>query len=127
MEKFADFIRDYSEDHSTSLPSCLETKVAIIDDGVDGLYAGLGRDIIAGETFCTRKDGDYDSYYRSSRGHGTIMATLIRQMCPNVKLYVAKLNEEWTSNETHEPTAESAVQVLTHIHLLLESLFWRNF
>lgn len=115
MEKFADFVRGYREDveeseaDSSKLPRRI--KVALIDDGVDGLNADLSCVIEMGQTFSERSRHSYNSYFSSTNGHGTIMAMLIRKICPNVRLYVAKLNEQKTGRNKMSITAESAVKV----------------
>ena len=88
-------------------------KVALIDDGVDVTYKELSRIIADGETFCepSGASGLYSSYYQSSGGHGTMMASLIRRVCPNVRLYVAKLDEEKTDVGEWSFTIKSAAEV----------------
>lgn len=114
MEDFADFIRGYRDDiEEETGPERWppRVKVALIDDGVDGLNAGLSKVIKAGQTFSKRSKHDYNPYFKSTRGHGTIMAMLIRKICPNVHLYVVKLNEERSGPNTVSITAESAAKV----------------
>ncbi|KAH6851063.1 hypothetical protein B0I37DRAFT_373102 [Chaetomium sp. MPI-CAGE-AT-0009] len=116
MEKFAAFIRGYREDVEDAIQDPKlrppRVKLALIDDGVDGLNADLSCIIKAGQTFSERDDHHYNSYFKSARGHGTIMAMLIRKICPNVKLYVAKLNEEKTGRNSFSITAESVVKAI---------------
>ncbi|KAH6983625.1 peptidase S8/S53 domain-containing protein, partial [Ilyonectria sp. MPI-CAGE-AT-0026] len=123
MEKSADFVRGYREDMEEEEDDPEKhpprVKVALIDDGVDGLNADLSRIIAAGQTFSKREKHQYNShfkhynsYFKSTRGHGTIMAMLIRKICPNVRLYVAKLNEEKTGRNSFSITAESAVKAI---------------
>jgi hypothetical protein len=109
MEKFAVFVRNYEDPWQPDLKPP-EIKVALIDDGVDTAHASLSCIIADGKSFSQKSNGQYNSYYKSSRGHGTIMATLIRKICPGVKLYVARLNEERTNNG-FEITAASAALV----------------
>jgi hypothetical protein len=110
IQKFRTFIKAYREDYpSSNKPRAIT--VALIDDGVDGLNAELGQSIEGGETFSKRSGTDYNSYFTSTKGHGTIMAMLIRKVCPNVRLYVVKLNELRTGHDTPSITAESAVDV----------------
>jgi subtilisin family serine protease len=113
MEKFAAFIRTYRRRMKEMYPTRTfrQIKVALIDDGVDGLNAELSKSIEAGQTFSIREGGNYNSYFTSSKGHGTIMAMLIRKICPNVRLYVAKLDEERTGRNSYSITAWSAVKV----------------
>jgi subtilisin family serine protease len=115
MEKFAKFISGYRNKLEKEGPGGgnlhPRVKVALIDDGVDGLNGDLGSIIKTGQTFSERSKHEYNSYFKSTRGHGTIMATLIRKMCPSAWLYVAKLNEEKTWRNTMSITGESAVKV----------------
>ncbi|RSL99034.1 hypothetical protein CEP52_010008 [Fusarium oligoseptatum] len=126
MERFADFIRAYRLDiEEQEAPPRI--KVALIDDGVDGLNGELSSVIAAGQTFSERTNHDYNPYFKSTRGHGTIMAMLIRKICPNLRLYVAKLNEQRTGRNTMSITAESAVKAVNwavdnKVHLI--SMSW---
>ena len=106
MERFAIFIKNY-DDPSERLP---EIKVALIDDGVDATHGSLSRCIADGVTYLRRTERLYSPYYKSTRGHGTVMATLIRKICPGAKILVARLDEERTNNG-HEITAASATKV----------------
>ncbi|KAI1359648.1 peptidase S8/S53 domain-containing protein [Xylaria arbuscula] len=105
MENFAMLLKNYRK------PGCEESKVAIIDDGVDAAHGSLSRNIADGKSFSKGHGGLYSSYYKSTRGHGTIMATLIRKVCPDARLYVAKLDEKRTDNGL-EITADSAVEAI---------------
>ena len=109
MENFANFIRNYEDELQPKIDPP-EIKVALIDDGVDAAHNSLSSVIADGMSFSKRPNGLYTSYYKSSGGHGTVMASLIRKVCPKVKLYIAKLNEERTNNG-FEFTTASAVQV----------------
>lgn len=91
MDNFGDFILNYPREPQEPI------KVALIDDGVDTAFQDLGSIIADGISFCTRENGLYSSYYQSSGGHGTIIASLIRRVCPKVKLYVAKLDDKVTA------------------------------
>ena len=83
--------------------------VAIIDDGVDPERDDIGSNIECGETFYDNW-GHWPGFYQSSSGHGHLMARHIRQLCPKVRLYIAKLNELWGAGES-QITAESAANV----------------
>ena len=88
-------------------------KVALIDNGVDASHDRLRENIKGGVTYNTRypgKDRVTSSYYASTDGHGTLMATLIRTVCPAVELYIAKLDDSKAS-EGSSFTAESAAEV----------------
>jgi subtilisin family serine protease len=127
MEKFAKFISGYRKKMEKGGPGGENlhprVKVALIDDGVDGLNGDLGSIIKTGKTFSERSKHEYNSYFKSTRGHGTIMATLIRKMCPSAWLYVAKLNEEKTWRNTMSITGESAVKVRA-AHSNLQASTW---
>ena len=105
MKKFADFIRNYE---MSGKPT--DVKVGLIDDGVDGTYEELNRNISRGQSYFKREQDLWNPYYHSTHGHGTFMAHLIRRMSPHVKLYVAKLAEESTEDGT-QIVASSAAKV----------------
>ena len=73
-----------------------KVKVAIIDDGVKSNVNKLDDLIERGESWVKQATPNhrYSPYTTSSRGHGTVMAYFIRRVCPNVRLYVAKLNPQ---------------------------------
>jgi subtilisin family serine protease len=88
-------------------------KVALIDDGVDASHLYLRDNIKGGVTYCTSYRGKKNvtsSYYASSSGHGTLMATLICAVCPFASLYIAKLDDQGAS-EGAAFTAKSAANV----------------
>lgn len=84
-------------------------KVAVIDDGVNIDSDDIAGNVEEGETFYDNL-GHWPGYYQSSYGHGHLMACLIRDLCPRVKLYIAKLNELWTDGR-NRVTPESAAEV----------------
>lgn len=86
-----------------------EIRVAVIDDGVNIDCDDIAENVEEGETFCDNA-GHWPGYYQSSYGHGHLMACLIRDLCPRVKLYVAKLNEMWVDGRPRI-TPESAAKV----------------
>ena len=91
MDGFATFILNYPKEPQERI------KVALIDDGVDTAFRDLSRNIASGVSYYRRTNGLYSSYYQSSGGHGTVMASLIRRICPHVRIYVAKLDEKLTA------------------------------
>lgn len=86
-------------------------KVAVIDDGVMLDHPSIELNIEAGETFYRNDDGSWPGWYQSTHGHGTQMALLICEMCPHVKLYIAKLDEKLT-NGSLQITADSAANAI---------------
>lgn len=89
-------------------------KVAIIDDGVDASMSELDGRIAAGKSFSPYANSKdlMSPYFVSSSNHGTCMALLICELCPEVELYVAKLDQREVigSNQRHITTT-SAVEV----------------
>lgn len=90
-------------------------KIAIIDDGVDGSLLSLDNKIVAGKSFCPYANSTdlMSPYYVSSGNHGTCMATLICKLCPEVKLYVARLDERpGVGSSQRQITARSAAEAI---------------
>ena len=103
--------KDYGA-RNQMLPELEDIRVAVIDDGVNGFENDLSDSIVTGISYSRTSDTDnlIRSYYVSSGGHGTMMAKLIRRMCPSVKLYIARL-EEYKSSNKRFITARSARDV----------------
>ncbi|RBR13229.1 hypothetical protein FVER53590_25652 [Fusarium verticillioides] len=101
-------------------PACLSTKanpvkVAIIDDGVDVSLESLRKKIAFGQSFCPYANSTdmMSPYFVSMSNHGTSMATLICNICPMVKLYIARLDQRQNSNSSQRHiTADSAAQAV---------------
>jgi hypothetical protein len=109
MDKFAGFITNVPPSIDRGLR---EVRVALIDDGIDKLQGRFGDSIIDGVSFYTSLERfDTKPYYFSSSGHGTLMARLIRRVCPKVHLYVARLDEGQSFDGSRQPTADSAAKV----------------
>lgn len=70
-------------------------KIAIIDNGVNTSLNTLDGKIANGKSFCPYLNStDFmTAYFAPSGKHETQMATLISQICPHVRLYVARLEE----------------------------------
>ena len=86
-------------------------QVALIDDGIN--FDKLEYNPIGGRSFCTR-DTDQNlnfPYYKSSTGHGSIMASQIYRICPRTQLYVLKLEDHVSKSSMRQITAKSAAQV----------------
>lgn len=140
MDTFASFITPINMEHEQQIreqereeakrqgateserPKQLEDiKVALIDDGIDGFESILSKNIAHGVSFCRPSDSEdlMRTYYVSSGGHGTMMARLIRRMCPKVKFYVARLEEYKSSSGKRFITARSARQVREEFHCVI--------
>ncbi|KAH0545484.1 hypothetical protein FGG08_000485 [Glutinoglossum americanum] len=102
-------------------------RVALIDDGIDGADQILYGNIADGVSFCQRGEGLSNTYYVASGGHGTLMATFIRRICPWIKLYVARLDEGYGPNGERQITADSAAKAINwaikqNVHII--SMSW---
>ncbi|KAL6796585.1 peptidase S8/S53 domain-containing protein [Trichoderma sp. SZMC 28012] len=89
-------------------------RVALIDDGVDASHWILRNNIKEGITYCTSTSNNShipSSFYSSATGHGTLMATLICDICPGIDLYVAKLDDQ-NSGGDFNFTAKSAADAV---------------
>lgn len=90
-----------------------QIRVAVIDDGVNIDSDDIADNVAEGETFYDNS-GHWPGYYQSSYGHGHLMACLIRDLCPRVRLYIAKLNERWKDGRSWI-TPDSAAEVCFNI------------
>jgi len=112
MDKFVNFIANLP----VKLPLQKAIRVAIIDDGTDFMGPGHFNDSIKeGRSFFTKQNENHTRivpYYFSSTGHGTLMAKYVLKICPKAHLYIARLDQGYSSNGTVQPTAESAAKVI---------------
>ncbi|KAI2464187.1 hypothetical protein F4781DRAFT_425759 [Annulohypoxylon bovei var. microspora] len=114
MEQFADFLQAAERNIEPPLTLKHPVTVAIIDDGVDINNQSIQSRIIGGWSFCHRdKDQNLNqSYYVSGDGHGTAMAGLICKVCPNVSLYILRLDEYVIETGKRHITAKSAAKAV---------------
>ena len=119
MDTFAAYIESIPVGHDESWQ---DITVAVIDDGIDGLRDDLVDNIASGISFCRLPDTDNMMlpYYISSGGHGTLMSSLICRVCPQVRLFVARVEEYTSSDGSRHITAQSAAKVL-HLKALHET------
>ncbi|KAI8713707.1 Peptidase-S8 domain-containing protein [Fusarium sp. LHS14.1] len=97
MDRFADEIQNVRLD---DVKPQHDIKIALIDDGADPYVESLRGKIRGGESFdrgFPHENGP-SPYYRSSKGHGTVMADMICRVCPMAKLYVYKLEMQPSLN-----------------------------
>jgi hypothetical protein len=99
----------------------MAVKIAVIDDGVDASLVSLDGKIAVGKSFCPYANSSelIGSYYAPSGNHGTCMASLICKICPEVSLYVARLDERispasnpGSSSSSRQITAKSAAEAI---------------
>ncbi|KAK3940099.1 hypothetical protein QBC46DRAFT_385990 [Diplogelasinospora grovesii] len=96
-------------------PPRKQLSIAIIDDGIDASLGIFDDKIAWGASFCSQL-GLEDSvapYFVSSGHHGTLMGALILRLCPGAKLYIAKLDERYSSNGGRHITAKSAAEAIS--------------
>jgi hypothetical protein len=87
-----------------------EVRLAIIDDGFFPERDDMDKFVVDHEAF-GEDDGDYSEWqaaYQSTYGHGHLMACIIKRVCPRVKLYVAKLDEEFLDGRSQITTTSAA-------------------
>lgn len=98
----------------TTASSFRPVKIAIIDDGLDASLDSLDGKIAIGKSFCPYANSTdlMSPYYVPSGNHGTCMAALIAKLVPNVRLYIARLDERQSSRGgQRQITAKSAADV----------------
>lgn len=118
IRHFVSFIRNVDQSFKEHDCPPRPVKVAIIDDGVDKLSGGPFEDML-GISFDTNDDVD-NQWFFSSAGHGTLMAKLVRTVCPLTQLHIVRLNETRNEKAT-QPTVESATQVSSPAYSLVKN------
>ncbi|KAI0886865.1 uncharacterized protein GGS22DRAFT_158885 [Annulohypoxylon maeteangense] len=92
-------------------------QVAVLDDGIDWHFAqeiGCINDRCR-SFYADKSSSDFigqNSWFSSSTGHGTIMAALIRKICPNATLYIARLDQTQSEQGVFQPTHDSAAKAI---------------
>ena len=90
LKNFLNFYASCDREH------CQRTKVAIIDNGIDGTLPSLSRRIVDGISFVEDWEGRESPWWLASDPHGTQMASFIHQLDPFCDLYIAKVCDEST-------------------------------
>ncbi|KAL7952202.1 hypothetical protein V8C34DRAFT_299870 [Trichoderma compactum] len=108
MKGFARFLENVNS------PNTEDIKIAIIDTGINPSLEIFKGKIQVGDSFHKYGaiSGRKGAYYVASGPHGTLMAQLICEVCPRVKLYVAQIEEIPAkdtpfSSFTHESATEA--------------------
>ena len=91
LKKFLDFYTSCDRD------SYEHTKVAIIDNGIDGTLSSFSKIIIDGVSLVEDHNGHESPWWLASHPHGTQMASFIHQLDPFCYLYIAKVCDESVS------------------------------
>ncbi|KAF1954929.1 hypothetical protein CC80DRAFT_594587 [Byssothecium circinans] len=129
MDKFSEAIHQLKRlnwfpqeylNHKT-LPSALKKPitVALIDDGVNFMHEAISENVGQGKSFGNSDEGEIagvpQPYHGSTTGHGTLMAYMIRRICPGVKIFVCKLDMKRTESGKEYFTGESAAAAADHV------------
>ncbi|KAI1213091.1 uncharacterized protein F4807DRAFT_471577 [Annulohypoxylon truncatum] len=114
MEEFADFLQAAERNIEPPLILKHPITIAVIDDGVDINDQSIQSRIIGGRSFCHRDEEQNlnQPYYVSGGGHGTAMARLAAKVCPNVRLYILRLDEYFIEPGRRQITAKSAAKAV---------------
>ncbi|KAK0623855.1 peptidase S8/S53 domain-containing protein [Immersiella caudata] len=126
VSNFSRFLRRAPNAKEKDMP----IKIAVIDDGVDGSLLSLDDKIVTGKSFCPYANSTdlMSPYYVSSGNHGTCMATLICKLCPEVSLYVARLDERQGAGSSQRQittkSAAEAIQWATDCDVDIISMSW---
>lgn len=115
MKELTSFFRNVKRNEQESLTTPQHrVKIAIIDDGLDSSLYIIDRThcrVVAGQSFCTSYSGYTSNYYVPSGNHGTQVASIICQICPEVDLYIARLDEQYTRSGNRVINPASAEKV----------------
>ncbi|KAF9634998.1 hypothetical protein BFW01_g5893 [Lasiodiplodia theobromae] len=112
MKMLTKFLREVEH---PELARVRPVKIAIIDDGFDSSFDMMDiayAEIETGNSFWPSFPESAHSYYVPSGNHGTQIASLICQLCPRSKLYIARLEEQFTQSGHRVINAASAKQAV---------------
>lgn len=100
MEEFADHFRQIKGIRDRMGDASLNpVTVALIDDGTDITHDELKGNNFPGKSFDLYNDGwRVSPFWASASGHGTLMARLIKRICPSAMIYTIKLKTVKTAN-----------------------------
>ncbi|KAI1123277.1 hypothetical protein F5Y10DRAFT_252199 [Nemania abortiva] len=108
-----------ADEETDKMPS---VRVALIDTGVS-IAPGLGITVEKGKSFCDAKSGFRDWFVEPFE-HGTYMAYCIREICPVVKLYAARLDDTRGGSEFTVRSATRAVNWAVDMGVHIISMSW---
>lgn len=90
--------------------------IALIDDGVDMFDKALSNQVLEGKSF-DYHDGKVRPPFSSARGHGTVMASMILDVCPMAKVYPIRLKTQGNRDGKNNIDADYAAQVHNPVSL----------
>ncbi|KAI0895890.1 hypothetical protein F4806DRAFT_496794 [Annulohypoxylon nitens] len=100
--------------------------IALIDDGVDMFDPALSNRVLEGKSF-DYHEGKVRPPFSSASGHGTIMASMILQICPMAKVYPIRLKtygNHTGKNSIDADYAASAIQAALEKKATIISMSW---
>jgi hypothetical protein len=108
-------MKDFAKFLQNAKPRAKPISIAVIDDGINTKLDTFADKIHCGDSFY---DPTLDSfhgrrgvYYVPSGRHGTLMAQLICNVCPVIKLFVAQLQVAPGRDQQRSFTTRSAIKV----------------
>ncbi|RSL79987.1 hypothetical protein CEP51_006902 [Fusarium floridanum] len=130
VRDFATFLKQGADLQETEGKKVTPLRIAIIDDGIDATVSNIQDRIEGGATFCPYPHSSnlMNPYFAPSGDHGTLMAQLICRMCPDARLYIARLEELQTLKGTGRrftaTSAAKAVKWATDCGVDIISMSW---
>ncbi|RSM19133.1 hypothetical protein CDV31_002054 [Fusarium ambrosium] len=130
VRDFATFLKQGANLQETEGKKVTPLRIAIIDDGIDATVSNIQHRIGGGATFCPYPHSSdlMNPYFAPSGDHGTLMAQLICRMCPDARLYIARLEELQTLKGTGRrftaTSAAKAVKWATDCGVDIISMSW---
>ncbi|KAJ8131449.1 hypothetical protein O1611_g2177 [Lasiodiplodia mahajangana] len=95
---------------SERIPGLKDTKIALIEDGVDAANKKIGVNISRGRSFVYLADGRIAPWWTSSSGRGTTMAEILGELAGPMELYVARVSMDPNSRVALVPSALQAIR-----------------
>src|ERR1051325_1804947 len=106
MKNFGEFLKN-------TKPAAEPVRIAVIDDGINTKLPTFNKKIQSGDSFYDPAldsfHGQRGVYYVPSGHHGTLMAQLICEICPVVRLFVAQLQLVPGKEQQRSFTTRSAI------------------
>jgi hypothetical protein len=108
-------MKDFAQFLQNAKPQAKPIYIAVIDDGINTKLDTFEGKIHYGDSFYDPTPDSLHSrrgvYYVPSGRHGTLMAQLICNVCPVVKLFVAQLQVAPRRGKERSFTTRSAIKV----------------
>ncbi|KAI2472565.1 hypothetical protein F4781DRAFT_428267 [Annulohypoxylon bovei var. microspora] len=121
----ADFL-EWRQNQGTPEKIEEDVVIALIDDGVDMFDPALSNRVLEGKSFDFH-DGKVRPPFSSATGHGTVMASMILQICPMAKVYPIRLKtygNQSGKNNIDADYAALAIQAALDKKATIISMSW---